>query len=126
MAGDQLLSLTAVRECSDEDVHAENRRLRALMDAMARAVPCAAALVEVLWTEDGRMSYVFCVPGENEAAAGDALVKAISNAGFPWGVAQDIAIEGMRAVLARHGLTAEAKEECAEFARRVAEAAKEE
>jgi hypothetical protein len=125
MASDQLLSLTTVRESSDEDVRAENRRLRALMDAMTRAVPSAAVLVEVLWTEDGRMSYVFCVPGENEAA-GDALVKAMFDAGLPRGVAKEIAIEGMRAVLARHGLTAEAKEECAELVRRVVEAAKEE
>jgi hypothetical protein len=125
MANDQLLSLTAVRERSDDDVRAENRRLRALMDAMARAVPSAAVLVEVLWTEDGRMSYVLCVPGESEAA-GDALVKAMFDAGLPWGVAQEIAIEGARTVLARHGLTAEAKEECAEFTRRVVEAAKEE
>lgn len=121
------LSVKPPRAVADEDVRAENRRMRSLLDAMVKAVPVAASLVDVQWDiEKGRTSYTFCVPGDDEAGAVAALVRAMSDSGFPWGTAADIVNEAMRRACARHGLLDEVEAEAQQIAVQMERAAEEE
>lgn len=111
-----------MRNTSDEDVRAENRRLRTLLAAIVESAPTAAALVDVQWDiSRGRITYVFCTPDRDEMSAAEALSKAMSDRGFPWDVASSIALEACRVVLKRHGLTKEAAAESSALAQKMAE-----
>lgn len=119
------LSVKPPRDVTGENIAAENRRLRSLISAMVKAAPVAAVLVDVAWDIDrGGMTYIFCMPGEDEASAVAALTRAMSDSGFPWGTATDIADEAMRRVCARHGLLDEVKVEAQQIATQMFKSAK--
>jgi len=100
------------RDASDDDVREENRRLRALLAAIVEAAPIAGCVVDVQWDiERGRLTYVFCMPNRDEIPAAEELMKAMSDRGFPWDPATEIALEACRRVCQRHGLTKEAAAE---------------
>lgn len=119
------LSVKPPRAVADEDVRAENRRMRSLLDAMVKAVPVAASLVDVQWDiEKGRTSYTFCVPGDDEAGAVAALARAMSDGGFPWETTNELISEAMRRVCVRHGLIHEVHSEAQQIAVQMAESAR--